>query len=225
MNVLYLHGPDYETPFIEQTTAFDAQYRAVKFTALGMSNCKPDYVSKYLDVAMENNYVKPTVYSGQYNVLCRSYETTLFPLLRKHNMSFVSYSPLAGGFLTGKLTFSNGEQDLKGTRFENDASNYMGAGYRHWYDHPEMHDAVKKMEGYCKESGVTMADAAWRWVLFHSALDGGKGDRVLIGPSTIEQLEEYIKGVEAGPLPDELVEKLDRLWEGVKDVAANILVY
>jgi aflatoxin B1 aldehyde reductase len=72
---------------------------------------------------------------------------------------------------------------------------------------------------------VTMADAAWRWVLFHSVLDGSKGDRVLIGPSTIGQLEEYTKGVEAGPLPDELVDKLDGLWEGVKGVAPNILVY
>lgn len=174
---------------------------------------------------MENNFVKPTVYSGQYNLLCRTYETSLFPLFHKHNMLFAAYSPLAGGFLTGKLTFATGYQDLKGTRFEVEASNYMGAGYRHWYDHQEMHDAVKKLEGYCRESGVTMAGAAWRWVMFHSALDSSKGDRVLIGPSTIGQLEEYVKGVEAGPLPDEFVKKLDGLWEGVKDVAANIVVY
>jgi aflatoxin B1 aldehyde reductase len=153
VNVLYVHGPDYETPFVEQAAAFDAQYRAGKFVSLGIGNCKLDYVSNYLDAAMENNYLKPTVCSGQYNVLCRGYDTTLFPLLRKHSMSFVGYSPLTGGFLTGKLTFSKSEQDLKGTRFENDASNYMGAAYKHWYDHQEMHDAVKKMEGHWGDDG------------------------------------------------------------------------
>ena len=57
-----------------------------------------------LSVCSANGYVKPSIYQGQYNALFRSCEKYLFPWLREHNIKFYAYSPLAGGFLTGKLT-------------------------------------------------------------------------------------------------------------------------
>jgi aryl-alcohol dehydrogenase-like predicted oxidoreductase len=46
--------------------------------------------------------VLPTVYQGEYNLLNREAEESLFPLLRREGIGFVAYSPLASGFLTAK---------------------------------------------------------------------------------------------------------------------------
>ncbi|TVY15593.1 Oxidoreductase sirO [Lachnellula arida] len=225
LNVLYCHGPDKTTPIAEQAAAFDAEYRNGKFQRLGVCNLSPEMLKEWLFVATEKGYVKPSVFQGQYNLLSRTYESTLFPLLREHGISFVAFSPLAGGFLTGKLTFSSGAEDLKATRFEVSDTNFMGMGYRHWYDKPSMHAAVQKMEGLCKENGVSLTAAAWRWILYHSPLEAGHGDAVIVGPRNLEQLQSYDEIAKQGPLTDDLAQALNDLWEGVAQDAAGIVVY
>ncbi|KAF2198783.1 Aldo/keto reductase [Delitschia confertaspora ATCC 74209] len=225
LNVLYCHGPDRTTPLEEQASTLDSLYRAGKFSKLGISNFDPEMLSSFLAVCKEKGYVKPSVYQGQYNLLCRTYESTLFPLLHKHNVSFIGFSPLAGGYLTGKLTLANSKDELRGTRFEEREGNIMGMAFRYWYDKPAFHDAIRKMEILCKDHGISLADAAWRWVLYHSALSGEKGDGVVIGPSTVEQLEGYAEGFRAGPLPRELAEELGGVWEGVREEAGKIVRY
>lgn len=170
--------------------------------------------------------MKPSVFQGQYNLLCRTYETTLFPLLRKHGISFVGYSPLAGGMLTGKVTLSNNNADaLRGTRFEVSKDNIMGMAGRHWYDKPVFHDAIRKMNALCEAHGIDMINASMRWVLNHSALDGEQGDGVIIGPRSQHQLDAYATAIHGGPLPQSLVDGINDLWAEVADDAAPILVY
>ncbi|KAF2191567.1 Aldo/keto reductase [Zopfia rhizophila CBS 207.26] len=225
LNVLYCHGPDKGTPIAEQAAAMDAEYRKGKFVKLGVSNFQPEMLEEWLQVAEEKGYVKPSVFQGQYNLLCRTYEPNLFPLLRKHDIAFIGFSPLAGGYLTGKLTFSTGPEDLKGTRFEVSDTNFLGMAFRHWYDKPSMHGAIRKVEELCKVHVVEMSDAACRWLLHHSILDGEKGDGVIIGPSSLAQLARFAETYKQGPLPDELAKELNDLWDAVKDDAASIIVY
>jgi aflatoxin B1 aldehyde reductase len=52
-------------------------------------------------LATEHGLIKPSVYQGNYSLLCRRGDTELFPLLRKEGISFYAYSPLAMGMLTG----------------------------------------------------------------------------------------------------------------------------
>ena len=58
---------------------------------LGVSNFSPELLSEFLRICEDKGYVKPSVYQGQYNLLSRDYETTLFPLLRKYGMTFTAY--------------------------------------------------------------------------------------------------------------------------------------
>lgn len=46
--------------------------------------------TEYIAICEREGYVKPTVYQGRYNLVCRENET-LFPLLRKHNISFYAF--------------------------------------------------------------------------------------------------------------------------------------
>ncbi|KAI0454659.1 Aldo/keto reductase [Xylaria acuta] len=226
VNVLYAIGPDHETPLEEQAAAFDGVYRQGKFATLGLSNFSPEMLEKYVEIAQKNGYVKPSVYQGQYNLICRTYEATLLPFLRKHDIAFAAFSPLAQGMLTSKLTFAeNQDEDLKGTRFDTAKDNMYGLNARRWYDKPSFHDAIRKMKSACEPYGLDTTDAAMRWIVNHSILDGTRGDGIIIGPRNKEQCDKYIQGIQGGPLPEELVKTLNGLWEGVSDDAASILEY
>lgn len=182
-------------------------------------------MQEWIDIAEKKGYVKPSVYQGQYNLLSREYETTLFPLLRKHAIPFYAFAPLAGGFLTAKVTLSTGAEDLKGTRFEVSDSNIFGMAGRYWYDKPTFHEAMRKVLQVSKSSGIEPGDAAIRWLLYHSKLDGGNGDAVIIGPKSSAQLEQYVKASKAGPLPEALSQELDGVYEIVKKDAGVIVTY
>ncbi|CAI6336714.1 unnamed protein product [Periconia digitata] len=223
LNVFYVHAPDHTTPIATQAAAMDAQHKKGRFAHLGVSNFSIAMLQEWLDVADEKNYVKPTVFQGHYNLLNRTYEKELFPFLKKHGIEFVAYSPLAGGFLTGKLTLAKDEEELKGTRFEVAQTNIPGMIYRNWFDKPSMHDAVRKLAKACEPHGVSVAEASVRWLVFHSSLVGWEGSGVIIGPSRLAQYEMYISSRSQGKLPEDLVGEIEGLWEGVREDAASIV--
>ncbi|ORX98951.1 NADP-dependent oxidoreductase domain-containing protein [Clohesyomyces aquaticus] len=105
VHILYCHGPDTETPIAAQAAAMNAQYRLGSFEKLGVCNFQPNMLEEWLRIDDEKGYIKPSVYQGQYNLRRREYETLIFPILRQHDMSFVGFSPLAGGYLTGLTHF------------------------------------------------------------------------------------------------------------------------
>ncbi|KAE8156022.1 Aldo/keto reductase [Aspergillus tamarii] len=222
VNTLYAHAPDKATPIAEQAANFDHFYKSGLFTSLGLCNYSPSQLSEWLEIAAEHDYIRPTVYQGQYNLFCRHYEKELFPLLHKHNIKFVANSPLAGGFLTGKLTFANGTEELNGTRFEQAEGNILGYLYRMWYDKAVFHDAVRELATLVDQAAVgNLSQVALRWLLFHSGLRSS--DHVAVGPSNIAQLKEYLKARRAGPLPEELASQIDQLYEPLREEAAPMV--
>lgn len=78
------------------------------------------------------------------------------------------------------------------------------------------------MEGVVEKHNLTMIETALRWVVHHSKLkikDGNDG--ILIGVSSVEQLEDNLNNLEKGPLPDEVVKALDDAWQISKADSAN----
>ncbi|KAK6189352.1 hypothetical protein LQW54_013347 [Pestalotiopsis sp. IQ-011] len=226
VNIFYPIGPDHKTPLEEQAAALDAVYRQGKYAKIGLCNYSPEAVEEFLDICDRKGYVKPSAFQGQYNLLCRIYETTLLPILRKHNIAFIAYSALPGSMLSGKVTLSNNDPEvLWGTRFEVSKDNLMGLRGRSWYDKPSFHHAIRQLSALCETHGVDMVKTRLRWILHHSALDGGLGDGVIIGPRNQQQLDAYAAGIHGGPLPEALVKGINDLWEGVAEDAASILVY
>lgn len=135
---------------------------------LDVSNFSVSMLEKWMETSTAKGYAKPSVYKGKYNLFCRGLETSLFSTLRKYGVSFVAFkqaspfpptfvewtnrfhfhSPLAGGFLTGKLTRSNPTQDLKSARFEILDGNPLGKAFRHWYYKVSMHQPLKSLESF-----------------------------------------------------------------------------
>ncbi|KAI1366309.1 Aldo/keto reductase [Xylaria arbuscula] len=207
LNVLHCHRPDPVTPLEQQAEVLNEQHKAGLFDKLGISNFDNEMIEKYIAICEEKGYVKPTVYQGMYNLVCRDIEKTLFPTMRKHHIVFNAYSPLAGGFLNGKL--SSGETE--GTRFE--AGNMMGQGYRMVYDKKEMHDAIQFLTTILVSKGISKVEASLRWVAYHSQLN--ETDGIILGASSLSQIVQNIDAIAKEPLNESIAAAIEEMWNAM----------
>lgn len=91
--------PDVRLPLEETLEGINTLYKAGAFRRFGLSNFSIAMVEEVIRITQERGFVRPSVYQGIYNAVTRRTEGSLLPLLRKHNIAFYAYSPIAGGFL------------------------------------------------------------------------------------------------------------------------------
>ena len=139
-------------------------------------------------------------------------------MIGERERELTSSSPLAGGFLTGKFTPTKTADDLRGTRFED--GNLMGRMARRWYDKAGMHAGIEQLQRICRNHNVGMDEAAIRWLVYRSGLDGQ--DAVILGASKVAQIEGNTRDLKKGPLPYGLVKELDAVWDIVKEDALAV---
>jgi len=156
-----------------------------------------------------NNWVRPTIYQGMYNAITRSLENELIPACKKYGLDVVVYNPIAGGLFSGKYK----SKDIPKEGRYSDAVGTMGEMYRKRYFNDSTFDALKIIDPVVAKHGLTMVETALRWVANHSALKFKDGnDGIIIGVSSLAQLDENLLDCEKGPLPEEVVEALDKAW-------------
>jgi aflatoxin B1 aldehyde reductase len=176
-----------------------------KFKQLGLSNYPAWQVVEIWHLCEKRGWPTPTVYQGMYNGLTRSVESELFPALRELKMRFYVFNPLAGGMLTGKHTnFENNPSPGRFARLKSYRNRYWKASY---------FEAVGALTAVCQEKGIAPAEAAYRWLGWHSLLSGAEGDGVLIGASGMSQLEGNLTALSQGALPKQIVDAFDNAWE------------
>ena len=92
--------------------------------------------------------------------------------------------------------------------------------YRDRYFQDSMFNALNTIEPVVKQHNLTLLEVALRWCVHHSQLkvfqkDGGN-DGIIVGVSSLKQLEGNLTDLEKGPLPDEVVKVLDEAWDAIK---------
>ena len=135
----------------------DELYKAGKFKRFGLSNFTASEVEDVIRIAKEKNYVFPTVYQGNYSAVARLTENQLFPTLRKYNVAFYAYSPIAGGFLT-----KSPQELLEGGKGRWDPVNFLGQLYGTLYKKPAMLQALEEWGKIADELGIPKAELAYR---------------------------------------------------------------
>jgi aflatoxin B1 aldehyde reductase len=158
--------------------------------------------------------VPPTVYQGNYNAVSRLPEKELFPLLREHNIAFYAYSPIAGGFLT-----KTREQLENGGGGRWDKESQIGKLYHGIYVKEANLEALDVWGGIANDAGVSKAELAFRWIAYHSGLRKEVGDGLIIGASSLKQVRGTLEGLRRGPLGDEIVRRIEGVWELVEKEA------
>ena len=205
VDLFYFHFPDGKTPIEEALETVAELHQQGKINEFGLSNYPAWQV---VDIAYKCDKIgcpRPTVYQGMYNALCRNVEPELFPAIRALGMRFYAFNPLAGGMLTGK--HHHFEDTPEPGRFARLKS------YRDRYWKRSYFDAVDEIRKACESAGVPMAEAAYRWLCFHSKMDSTRNDGILLGASRQEQMIQNMAAVYKGELPQSILDAMDEAWE------------
>ena len=202
----YLHQPDTANSLLDSLKCIDGLIAKGTIKSLGMSNYHVSEVKRAFELCDEHGLAKPTVYQGLYNPLNRAIEKELLPLLRENGCSFVAYNPLAAGLLTGKHT---SQTNVMNGRFK-DNPNYLPRFYT-----SENFEAIKSIQKACDEENISLIEATFRWLLQYSALGGNDG--ILLGASSISQLEQNLEACSLTPdekiLSPSVLKAFDEAWK------------
>jgi len=208
VDTVYLHFPDPATPVISVLEAMARLHDEQKFTELGLSNFPAWMVADVWHICDSHGWVKPTVFEGVYNPLTRKAETELNACLDNFGMRFYAYNPMAGGLLTGR--YAGFSDSPEAGRFVN-RPNYQGRYWKKSY-----FEAVNIISAAAARYDMTCVEAVYRWLAYHSMLNGDRGDAILIGASNTGHLRQNMASVKAGPLPDEVADAFEEAWKITK---------
>ena len=205
VDTVFLHFPDPATPVESVLGAMNDLHQQGKYKELGLSNFPAWMVADVWHRCDKNGWVKPTVFEGIYNPLTRRAETELNDCLNAYGLRFYAYNPMAGGLLTGRYgKFEDAPTDGRFTHRPNYQNRYWKKSY---------FDAVEVIKAAAEQHGITAIEATYRWLAYHSMLDGERGDAILIGASKLGHLIQNMQAVKAGPLPADLADAFEQAWK------------
>jgi aryl-alcohol dehydrogenase-like predicted oxidoreductase len=162
------HEPDPQTPAGETLGAFEELAAQGLIESWGLSNVDGPELRKWLDVG------RPALVQNSYSLLDRRDEEDVLPLCRSEGIDYQAFSPLAGGWLSGK--YRRGEAPPEGSRMT-----MRPEPYRHLED-DRVYDALEALGQAASQRGVTMAGLALAWALCGAS-------SVVVGPRRPEHLE------------------------------------
>ena len=149
----------------------------------------------------------------------RNLATELIIACRRYGLDIVVYNPLAGGLFSGKIKSKDHTPEDPHSRFGD--KSHAKDNYRKRYFRDATFESLGMIEKAAEKHKLTLLEIALRWTVHHSDLnvkDNG-GDGIIIGVSSLAQLESNLKDLEKGPLPEDVVQTIDEAWEHVKAVA------
>ena len=205
VDTVFLHFPDPATPVEGVLRAMADLHSKGKYRELGLSNFPAWMVAEVWHTCQSHGWILPTVYEGVYNPLTRGAEKELNNCLNHYGLRFYAYNPTMGGMLTGRYKSVN-EAPTDG-RFTH------RPGYQSKYWKKSNFDALDVIGKALEPHGMTMIEATYRWLAFHSMLCSDRGDAILIGASKLNHLLENMNTVKAGPLPNDVVNAFEKAWE------------
>ena len=204
VDTVFLHFPDPATPVMGVLEAMSDLHDQGKYKELGLSNFPAWMVADVWNICDKNGWVKPTVYEGIYNSLTKRADAELNDCLNYYGLRFYAYNPMCGGLLTGRYgNFTDVPTDGRFTH----RPNYQG---RYWKQ--SFFDGLKIIQKACENYGISTIEATYRWMAYHSMLDGDRGDAILIGASKVEHLKQNMDSIKEGPLPENIVKAFERAW-------------
>jgi aryl-alcohol dehydrogenase-like predicted oxidoreductase len=179
---LYLtHEPDPETPIAETMGALEELAERGLIDRWGVSNVDGGELRAWLELSL------PALVQNSYSLLDRGDETEVIPLCAERGIDYQAFSPLAGGWLTGK--YRRSEAPPPGSRMT-----MRPEPYRH-LETDSVFDALEAVERMAQERGVSMASLALAWAL-------GGTSSVVVGPRRPGHLEPVLEALELTLSPE-----------------------
>jgi len=199
IDLYYVHRWDEETPIEETLRALDDVLRAGKIRYLGVSAFAAWQLAHASLLAEVLGWGPIVVIQSEYNMLQRDVEREVLPCCLAHDVGFVPYYPLAGGFLTGK--YRRGRSAPAGSRGESSESVRQ-------YMEPVYYDIVEKLGVWASRRGRGLNELAQAWLLARPAVCS-----VISGVTKLEQFEGNVKASD-WDLSSEELQEIDVILKG-----------
>lgn len=196
IDLYYLHLVDLTTPMDEILDTLETLIHQGKILYIGTSKYPVPLIMEALALSERCGLPRIIVEQPPYNLLDRSIENELIWTCMRYGIGIVSFSPLAGGILSGK--YRKEQKSPKGSRYEK-------AGPDNKRLTPKALEVVEKLLPIADMKGITLSELAHAWLLQRPGITAP-----IIGPKSIEHLRSAIKACEVKLTKEEL-DKIDEI--------------
>jgi aryl-alcohol dehydrogenase-like predicted oxidoreductase len=190
-----IHAFDPLTPFEETLGALTDLVRQGKIRYIGCSNLAAWQIVKALGISARDHLEKFVTLQAYYSLAGRELEREIVPMLEDQKLGLLVWSPLAGGFLSGKFTRGGvSEEDSRRSKFGFPPVNLE-----------KTYDIIEAMQSLAKEKEATVAQIALAWLLHQPVVTS-----VIIGAKKTSQSKDNLASVDV-KLEAADLEKLDKV--------------
>ena len=193
IDLYQIHRWDDETPITETLSALDTLVDHGKVRYVGASTMSGWQFTKALYEADVNNFERFVSMQAEYNLVDRHEEANVLPVCRDQGVGVIPWSPLAGGFLTGK--YERGEDPAGGRAADDEHTRN-----RFTEDNWAVLDEVRTL---ADRKGTTPVGISLAWLLAKDVVDAP-----IVGPRTLEHLDEQVAALSIS-LSDDEIERLE----------------
>jgi aryl-alcohol dehydrogenase-like predicted oxidoreductase len=195
IDLYQIHRPDHDTNIDETLAALSDLIRNGKVRAIGSSTYPAELMVEAQWAAARGGHRRFLSEQPLYSILTRSIENAVLPTAQRHGLGVLSYSPLNGGWLSGR------DNPLAGHRASRRPSMYdqSVAANR------AKADAVEQLKEVASDAGMPLPHLAVAFVLAHPAITS-----VIIGPRTHDQLVSLLGGADVG-LDSAVMDRIDEI--------------
>ena len=199
IDLYQVHRPRTDTDIEETLSALSDLVHQGKVRYIGSSTFPASQIVEAQWVARERHLRRFVTEQPPYSMLVRSVEADVLPTCARHGMGVIPYSPLAGGWLSGRWRKDTGQQpSSRAGRLPERFDLSLPANQRKL-------DAVEQLAQLAEEAGIPLIQLAIAFVLNHPAITAP-----IIGPRTMEQLESQLAAADV-VLDHAMLDRIDEI--------------
>jgi aryl-alcohol dehydrogenase-like predicted oxidoreductase len=188
VDLYQIHRFDTLTNIEDTLRALDDLVRAGKVRYIGCSNLAAWQLMKAIGISRAQNLERFRCTQSYYSLAGRELEREMIPLLKDQGLGLLVWSPLAGGFLSGKFTRTSGDDNARRAKFDFPP-----------VDREKGFTILDVATPIAAAHGVSVAQIALAWILANDAVTS-----VIIGARKLTQLDDNLKAVDVTLTADEL---------------------
>jgi len=188
VDLYQVHAFDPVTPLEETLQALDDVVRSGRVRYIGLCNFAAWQIAKALGISERKGLARFESLQMYYSIAGRDLEREIVPLAKDEQLAILPWSPLAGGFLSGKFTRDGGPNDARRAVFDFPP-----------VDKDKAFDIIDVMKGIADARGVSVAQIALAWLLHQKHVTS-----VIIGAKTEAQLADNIAATSVELSSDDL---------------------
>jgi aryl-alcohol dehydrogenase-like predicted oxidoreductase len=207
LDLYQVHRPDPTVDLEETLSALSDLIHTGKVRAIGASSFPASEIVEAQWVAERRGLERFRTEQPPYSIVNRGIEREVLPVCQRYGMGALVWSPLGQGLLTGR--FRKGQQT---------DTHRSGGMPQHFADERKL-DVVEQLVPLAEKAGLPMTHLAMAFAIAHPGVTSA-----IIGPRTMEQLDDLLAGVEV-TLDDEVLDRIDEIAPPGTDAGPNDVAY